>query len=104
MPRPAPVTMATLPSSEPMDPPHCGACERSDGNGPQHGTRRYPRAMPDAVIVSAVRTPIATAYRGALANVAITELGKVVVAEALKRSGVAAEDVDDLVLGELMQG
>lgn len=60
--------------------------------------------MPDAVIVSAVRTPIADAYKGALAHVSVHDLGKTVVSEALKRSGVPAEDVDDLVLGEVLHG
>src|SRR5436305_985202 len=62
--------------------------------------------MPDAVIVSAVRTAIADARRGSggLADVSIHELGKASVAEALKRSGVDPEHVDDLVLGEVLQG
>lgn len=60
--------------------------------------------MPDAVVVSAVRTPIADAYKGALANVSIHDLAKTAVAEALKRSGVPPEDVDDLVLGEVLHG
>ncbi len=60
--------------------------------------------MGDAVIVAAVRTAIADAYKGALANTSIYEIGKASVAEALKRSGVPAEEVDDLVLGEVLQG
>ncbi|MHB8319525.1 MAG: thiolase family protein [Acidimicrobiales bacterium] len=59
--------------------------------------------MSDAVIVSAVRTPIAKAG-GGLAPLALYQIGEVVVREALKRSGVNAEDVDDLVLGETLQG
>lgn len=57
-----------------------------------------------AVIVSAVRTPIADAYKGALTHVSIHDLAKTVVAEALKRSGVAPDDVDDIVLGEVLHG
>ncbi len=60
--------------------------------------------MRDAVIVSAVRTPIADAYKGALANTSIYDIGKASIVEALKRSGVPAEDVDDLILGEVLQG
>lgn len=56
------------------------------------------------MIVSAVRTAIADSYKGALANVSIHQLANTVVAEALKRSGVAAEDIDDLVLGEVLHG
>lgn len=60
--------------------------------------------MGEAVVVSAVRTPITDAYRGSLAPVSVHDLGKTVVAEALKRSGVPADDVDDLVMGEVLQG
>ncbi len=61
-------------------------------------------AMGEAVIVSAVRTPIADAYKGALANTSIYDIGKASVIEALKRSGIPAEEVDDLILGEVLQG
>jgi acetyl-CoA acetyltransferase family protein len=60
--------------------------------------------MSDAVIVSAVRTPIADAYKGALANTSIYDIAKASVIEALKRSGIPAEEVDDLVLGEVLHG
>ena len=60
--------------------------------------------MGDAVIVSAARTPIATARRGSLVDVDVFELAKAAVSEALKRSSVTAEDVDDIVLGESLQG
>jgi len=60
--------------------------------------------MGDAVIVSAARTPIATARRGSFVDVDVFELAKAAVSEALKRSSVPAEDVDDIVLGESLQG
>jgi acetyl-CoA C-acetyltransferase len=60
--------------------------------------------MGEAVIVSYARTPVTDAYRGSLANTSIVELGKIAVAEVLKRSGVPAEDVDDIILGEVLQG
>ncbi len=60
--------------------------------------------MGDAVIVSAVRTAIADGKKGALARTPIQEIAKVPVLEVLKRSGIAAEDVDDLILGEVMHG
>lgn len=59
--------------------------------------------MSDAVIVSAVRTPIARAG-GSLAPLALYQIGEVVVREALERSKVRAEDLGDLVLGETLQG
>ncbi len=58
----------------------------------------------DAVIVSACRTPITDAYRGSLATVGVRDLAKLVIVEALERSGLPAEDVDDVVLGEVLQG
>jgi acetyl-CoA acetyltransferase family protein len=60
--------------------------------------------MGDAVIVSAVRTAIATARRGSLAHVDVFELARAAVGEALKRSGVQHDDVDDIVMGEVLQG
>jgi acetyl-CoA C-acetyltransferase len=62
--------------------------------------------MPDrtAVLLSAVRTPIGDAYKGALVGVSAFDLAKPVVAEAIKRGGVPADDVDDIVLGEVMEG
>ncbi|HEY1738823.1 MAG TPA: thiolase family protein [Acidimicrobiia bacterium] len=60
--------------------------------------------MPEAVIVSACRTPIGTARKGTLIDVSAFDLAKYAVAEALARSGVAPEDVDDIVLGEVLQG
>ena len=58
----------------------------------------------DAVIVSACRTPITDAYKGSLAPVGVRELAKLVILEALERSGVPAELVDDVILGEVLQG
>jgi acetyl-CoA C-acetyltransferase len=58
----------------------------------------------DAVIVSACRTPITDAYRGALAGVDVRDLAATVVVEAIDRAGVPAAEVDDVVLGEVLQG
>ena len=56
--------------------------------------------MRDAVIVSAVRTPVGKAPRGALRFTRPDELAALVIAEAMKRAGeVAPADVDDVVLG-----
>jgi acetyl-CoA C-acetyltransferase len=60
--------------------------------------------MGEAVILSAVRTAIGTAYKGSLAYTDIYEVAKPVLTEALKRSGVPGEEVDDLVLGEVLHG
>ena len=55
--------------------------------------------MPDAVIVSTARTPIGRAYRGAFNNLQGATMGGHVVAEAVKRAGVAPEDVSDIMMG-----
>ncbi len=59
--------------------------------------------MGDAVIVSAVRTPIGRSGRS-LAAMDLAAIGGSVVSAALERSGVPATTVDDLVLGEALQG
>src|SRR5258708_24534218 len=56
------------------------------------------------VIVAYTRTAVADARRGALANTSVYDLGKAVITESLKRSGVAAEDIEDLVMGEVLHG
>ncbi len=60
--------------------------------------------MTDAVIVSAARTAIGTARKGSLVDVAAFDLAKFAVVEALSRSGADPQDVDDIVLGEVLQG
>jgi acetyl-CoA C-acetyltransferase len=60
--------------------------------------------MGDAVIVAAARTPIGTARKGTLLDVSAFDLAKWSVGEALKRSGIAPSDVDDVQLGEVLQG
>ena len=60
--------------------------------------------MADVVIVGAARTAIGTARKGSLVSLDAFDLGRIAVGEALARSGVPADDVDDLVLGEVLQG
>jgi acetyl-CoA C-acetyltransferase len=60
--------------------------------------------MGDAVIVSACRTAIGTARKGTLLDVSAFDLAKYAISEALERSNVPAADVDDIVLGESLQG
>lgn len=60
--------------------------------------------MPEAVIVSAVRTPIATARKGSLADTSAETLGRVVLEAAIARSGVPAELVDDVIFAESQYG
>src|SRR5574341_1431070 len=55
-----------------------------------------------AVIISAVRTPVGK-FLGALKNFKATELGALVVREAVKRAGVAPEGVDEVIMGCVIQ-
>ena len=58
--------------------------------------------MTDVVIVSAVRTAIGS-FNGALAKFTAQELGAIAIKEALKRAGVSKNDVDEAVLGNVLQ-
>jgi acetyl-CoA acetyltransferase family protein len=60
--------------------------------------------MGDAVIVSTARTAIGTARKGTLLDVSAFDLAKHAVGEALERSGITKDDVDDLQMGESLQG
>jgi len=54
----------------------------------------------DAVIVSAVRTPVGKAKRGGLATVRPDDLAVAVIKELLKRTPeVAPADVEDVIIG-----
>src|SRR5258708_1540275 len=54
--------------------------------------------MDDVVILSAVRTPIGR-YAGALKDVRPDDLAALTIAEAVRRSGVARDAIEDVVLG-----
>jgi acetyl-CoA C-acetyltransferase len=56
----------------------------------------------EVVIVSAVRTPIGS-FLGSLQNVAATKLGAIVIKGALEKAGVNANEVDEVILGNVLQ-
>src|SRR4051812_13353278 len=56
----------------------------------------------EVVIVSAVRTAIGS-FLGSLKDVSAPELGGIVIKEALSRSGVKAKDVDEVIMGDVLQ-
>jgi acetyl-CoA C-acetyltransferase len=56
----------------------------------------------DIVIVSAVRTPVGS-FNGAFANTPAHELGAVAVKAAIERAKVDASDVDEVILGQILQ-
>lgn len=59
-------------------------------------------AIKQAVIISAVRTPVGKLL-GALKSFKATDLGAIVVREAVKRAGVAPEAVDECIMGCVIQ-
>ncbi|OMQ22451.1 acetyl-CoA C-acetyltransferase [Serratia oryzae] len=57
--------------------------------------------MHDVVIVAATRTPVGR-FQGALAPLSAVDLGTAVVKALLANSGVAAESVDEVILGQVL--
>jgi acetyl-CoA acyltransferase len=60
--------------------------------------------MGEAVIVSTARTAIGTARKGTLADLSAADLAVVAVGGLLERAGVPSEYIDDLQMGESLQG
>jgi acetyl-coA C-acetyltransferase len=59
--------------------------------------------MREVVIVSAARTPIGS-FGGTLKDVPTRTLGAIAVKEAIKRAGIKPEQVDEVVMGCVLQG
>ncbi len=57
--------------------------------------------MDDIVIISAARTPVGS-FNGALGSVPAHTLGEIAIRAALERAGVAAEEVDEVILGQVL--
>src|SRR6202050_540117 len=56
--------------------------------------------MPEAVIVSAVRTPVGRAYKGSLRSTRPDDLAALAIKEALARvPGLDPKEIDDVILG-----
>jgi acetyl-CoA C-acetyltransferase len=58
--------------------------------------------MKDVVIVGAARTPVGR-FGGALKDIPAVKLGVIAVQEALKRAKVAPDQVDEVILGNVLQ-
>ena len=58
--------------------------------------------MTDIVIVSAARTPVGS-FNGALASLPAHELGRIAIQAAVERAGIAASDVDEVIMGQVLQ-
>jgi len=57
--------------------------------------------MSDVIIAGAARTPVGS-FNGALSSVSAHYLGEIVIRELLARSGVAAEEVSEVILGQVL--
>ncbi len=55
----------------------------------------------EVIITSAVRTPIGN-FLGALSSFSATELGGKVIEEAIKRSQIRKEDIDEVIMGNVL--
>jgi acetyl-CoA C-acetyltransferase len=58
--------------------------------------------MSDIVIVSAARTPVGS-FNGALSSLPASELGRIAIQAAIERAGISAADVDEVILGQVLQ-
>ncbi|HEY0038317.1 MAG TPA: thiolase family protein [Longimicrobium sp.] len=62
---------------------------------------RDPKTTP--VIVSAVRTPIGR-FLGGLSSLSAPELGAIALREAVARAGISVEDIEEVIMGNVVQG
>ncbi|HTP02707.1 MAG TPA: acetyl-CoA C-acetyltransferase [Anaerolineales bacterium] len=56
----------------------------------------------DAVILGAARTPVGK-FQGALSSLPATKLGSIAVKAAVERAGIAAADIDEVLMGNVVQ-
>jgi acetyl-CoA C-acetyltransferase len=56
----------------------------------------------EVVIVSAVRTAIGT-FNGSLKDISAPELGAIVINNALKKAGIGTDQVDEVIMGNVLQ-
>lgn len=56
----------------------------------------------DAVIIAAVRTPVGK-FQGSLKGFKATDLGAIVVRESVRRAGVEPAEVDEVIMGCVIQ-
>ncbi len=57
--------------------------------------------MKEAVIVSAVRTPLG-AFNGSLSGIGATDTGAMVISEAVRRAGIEKDAVDEVIMGQVL--
>jgi acetyl-CoA C-acetyltransferase len=59
--------------------------------------------MSDAYVISGARTPIGR-FLGAFSSLPATELGAIAVKEAIARSGLSPQEIDEVILGMILSG
>jgi acetyl-CoA C-acetyltransferase len=57
--------------------------------------------LEDIVIISGVRTPVAK-FQGSLSDLSATQLGAIVVREAVRRAGIDPNQVDECIMGNVV--
>jgi len=60
-------------------------------------------SIPDVFIVGAARTPIGK-FLGGLAPLKASDLGAIAIREAMSRAGVAGDEIDEVLMGHVIQG
>ena len=58
--------------------------------------------MSDAYIISGARTPIGS-FLGSIGSMSATDLGGVVIGESIKRAGLTADQIDEVIMGHVIQ-
>src|SRR5690606_2928413 len=87
--------------------PHTAAFRRSQHDSKSRHERRNKEleeitmASTDIVIVAATRTPVGS-FNGAFASMPAHVLGAAAINGALERAGVAPEEVDEVILGQVL--
>lgn len=59
--------------------------------------------MKEVIIVSGARTAVGS-FNGGLANYEAHQLGAIAIKEAVKRAGVKPEEIDEVIMGNVLQG
>jgi acetyl-CoA C-acetyltransferase len=80
---------------------HCKIMGAATARSPESRHGSY-FAMSDIVIVSAARTPVGS-FLGALSSLPAHELGKLAIQAAVERAGITPADVDEVILGQVLQ-
>lgn len=65
------------------------------------GSGTHASEHPVTFILSAVRTPVAS-FQGAFSDLAAPQLGAIAIKEALKRAGVSADQVEQVIMGQVL--